>query len=184
MSDKFVPVLRHAMESSAVVGVGRCVAEGSVVCAGATVVCAGATAVTRWLRLTRKRIIVGLGGEWSAEREIRSTHQLLVFADKSRFVARLSSQLNAPFAAWQGSGLRRVLDAMIRLDLPTQVVRLGGWVVVTTVVTNVALLSVLGVRVELVGWTVRAGLVAAGLAVMWRPRALASAWKDRAIKRG
>lgn len=176
MSDKFVPVLRHAMESSAVVGVGRCVAEGSVVCAGAT-------AVTRWLRLTRKRIIVGLGGEWSAEREIRSTHQLLVFADKSRFVARLSSQLNAPFAAWQGSGLRRVLDAMIRLDLPTQV-RLGGWVVVTTVVTNVALLGVLGVRVELVGWTVRAGLVAAGLAVMWRPRALASAWKDRAIKRG
>ncbi|MEC9243023.1 MAG: hypothetical protein VYA48_10245, partial [Gemmatimonadota bacterium] len=115
-------------------------------------------------------------------KEARSLEHFLVGASKSRFVIGLSSLVDAPFAAWPGCRLRRMVDPMINLDLLGQI-RLGGWVIVTTVITHIALLGVLDAEVGLVGWALRVGLVAAGLAVMWRPRALASAWKDRAIKR-
>ena len=72
---------------------------------------------------------------------------------------------------------------MISLDSLTKI-RLGGWVIVTTVITHIVLLSVLDIEFGLFGWTVRGWLVAAGLFAMWQPRALALAWKDRAIKRG
>lgn len=175
MSDRSVSVPRRATGSSAVVGAVRRVAAGSVVCAEAA-------ATNRRLRRAREGIIVGLGGEWSAEQELRSTEHLVALAAKSRLIAGLSSVIDAPITAWHGSGLRRLQDSMLSLDLRLRV-RLVGWVIVLAVVTHAALLGVFGVRVEVVGWTIRAGLAAAGLAVMWRPGALAAAWKERDTQR-
>lgn len=164
-----------AKESSALIGAGRRVVADSSTFAAVIY-------VARWLRRTREKVAVGLGGKWSAEKEAHSSEHLLVGVSKSRFVIGLSSLVNAPFEAWPGCRLRRMADPMTNLD-PLAQIRLGGWVIVTTVITHIALLGLLDAEVGFVGWTLRVGLVAAGLAVMWRPRVLASAWKDRAIKK-
>ena len=175
MRSKLALTLRSAKESSALIGAGRRVVAGSLTYPAVVY-------VARWLRRAGEKVAVGLGGKWSAEKEARSLEHLLVGASKSRFVIGLSSLVNAPFEAWPGCRLRRMVDPMINLD-PLAQIRLGGWVIVTTVITHIALLGVLDAEVGLVGWALRVGLVAAGLAVMRRPGALASAWKDRAIKR-
>ena len=175
MRSKLALTLRSAKESSALIGAGRRVVAGSLTYPAVVY-------VARWLRRAREKVVVGLGGKWSTEKEARSLEHLLVGASKSRFVIGLSSLVNAPFAAWPGCRLRRMVAPVINLDLLAQI-RLGGWVIVTTVITHIALLGVLDAEVGLVGWALRVGLVAAGLAVMRRPGALASAWKDRAIKR-
>ena len=165
-----------AKESSALIGAGRQVVAGSLTCTGVIY-------LARWLRQVREKVAVGLGGKWSSEKEARSLEHLLVGTSKSRFVSGLSSLTNAPFAAWPGCRLAHIVDPLISIDSLTQI-GLGGWVVVMAVITHIVLLGVLDVEVGLVGWTLRGGLVAAGLFAMWQPRALALAWKDRAIKRG
>ena len=175
MSSSSVHAIGRAMRSSALVGGVRRVVAGSVVCALV------ATANQR-LRRVRERIIAGLGGEWTAERETRSTEHIVALVSGSRLMAGLSSAGNAPLAAWQGSTLRYLLDPMLGLDLTTRV-RFAGWVIVIAVITHAVLSAMLDVHVEAVGWSVRAGLVTAGLAVMAWPRALASAWEDWAAKR-
>ena len=165
-----------AKESSALIGAGRRVAANSSTCAGVIY-------VVRWLRRVREKVAVGLGGKWSSEKEARSLEHLFVGPSKSRFVSGLSSLAGAPFEAWPECRLARIVGPVISLDSLTKI-RLGGWVIVTTVITHIVLLSVLDIEVGLVGWTLRGGLVAAGLFAMWQPRALALAWKDRAIKRG
>ena len=171
MRSKSALAFRSAKESSVLIGAGRRVVAGSSTCAAAVY-------VARWLRRASEKVAVGFEGNGSTEKEARGLEHLLMGASQSRFVSGLSRLVNAPSAAWPECRLRRMVDPVVKLDSLAQI-RLGGWVIVTTVITHIALLGVLDVEVGLVGWTLRAGLVAVGLAVMWRPRALASAWKDR-----
>ena len=166
---------RTLMDSSAVVVASRTMAEGSAACV------AGAAAV-RWLRRTRERIVVGLGGRWSGEQEVRTTEQIEALGADSRVVAALSSLATAASAARHGTRVRRLLDPVLSLDLLARV-RMAGGVVVIAVLTHTILLGVLGVRVQALGWGIRVGLVAASLIVVWRPGAMAAAWRDRPAQR-
>lgn len=175
MNDGSVSTLNGAVESSVVIAAARQAVAGSAVCAQAG-------AANSWLHRARARVIVGLGGEWSDEREKQSTAHVVALADGSRLVAGLADLGGAPLVAWRGSGLRRALGPVLKSDLPDRV-RLAGWVIVASVLTNIALLGMLGVHVDTVGWAVRAGLFLVGSAITWRPRAAAAAWQERAAKR-
>lgn len=177
MSDESVSnsTLTGAIESSVVLAAARRTGAGSAVCAQAG-------AAGSWLRRARARVIVGLGGEWSDEREKKSTARVLALAADSWLVAELSAWGHSPLTAWRASGLRRALEPVLNLDLPHRV-RLAGWVIVVTVVTHTVLLGLLGAPVGVAGWAIRAGLLIAGSAIMWRPRSSATAWQDRVEKR-
>ena len=120
----------------------------------------------------------GLGGEWSEQQERRTVEQLDALASSSRIVAGLSSLITALVAAWRESGLRRVLQGILSLDLEDKI-SVGGWAIIVAVLTHTALLAVLGVPVHALGWSVRLGLVAAGVIGLRRPEPVAAAWKDR-----
>lgn len=162
------------MRSSVVVRFLQRVAAGSAACAA---VAAG----RRGLRRARARIVEGLGGEWSRERELRTTERLEALFANSRVVAALLSLLGSPSAAPREAKAKRLLDPVLTLDLPSRV-RTVGFVVVVAVLTHTLLLAALGVPVAALGWGIRAGLVAAGLIVVWRPGAPAAAWRDRTAK--
>lgn len=163
------------MNSSVLVRVGRSVAAGSAIYAAVA-------AVNRVLRRTRQRIVVVLGGEWSVEQQIRTTERLNALVADRRIVAVLSSLVTATLTAGRDAGARRMVAPFFDLDLPARV-RAGGCVVVIAVLTHIVLLAVIGVPVHAFGWGIRVGLVAAGLAVVWRPGAPSAAWRDRTAER-
>ena len=171
MNETSLPAATRVMDSSVVARVVRRVVAGSILCAILA-------STTRRLRRTRERIGAGLGGAWSHEQAIRASEQLEALAADSRVMAALSSCVTAPWAAWHEASVKRLLDPILDLDLPARF-RLTGFVLVIAVLTHTALLAVLGVPVEALGWSVRAGLVVASLIVIWRPRQLAAAWRDR-----
>jgi CBS domain containing-hemolysin-like protein len=166
---------QRAMSSSALFGVARRVIAGSAVCTALAV-------VVRGLRRNRRRIVAGLGGEWSRERELRTTERLEALVADSWVVSALSSAVAAPSAAPREARARRLLDPILSQDLPARV-RILGCVIVIAVLTHTLLLELLGVAVPAGGWGIRAGLVASSLLVAWRPGALAAAWRDRTAHR-
>ena len=170
-------VLTRAMISSAVVRRARHLASGSVVCA---VVAAAARwpNVTQWLRQTRQRIVVGAGGEWSAEQESRTVEQLDMLMSSSLIAAALSSLVMAPIVASREAGLRHVCDRMLSLDVPARV-RAGSCAIIVAALCQTALLALFGVPVYALGWSIRAALIAAGTIAFRRPEAVAAAWRDQ-----
>lgn len=170
-------LLRRAMSSSVVVRNVRRLAAGSAVCAAVAAVIRWPN-VTQWLRQTRQRIAVGLGGEWSEQQEIRTVEQLDALVSNSRIAAALSALVMAPIVASREAGLRRVLDRFLSLDSLTKV-RTGSCAIIIAVLCHIALLALLGVPVHALSWSISTGLVAAGLVVVWRPDTLVSAWKDK-----
>jgi hypothetical protein len=167
----------RAMDSSLVVRSIRRLAAGSVVCAAAIAITRWPE-TTRWLRQTRQRIVVGLGGEWSEEEERRTVEQLDALASSSRLVAGLSSVVTAPLPAWRTSGLRRVLWGILSWDLEHKI-EVASRAIIVAVLTHTALFWVLGEPVHALGWSTRALLVAAGLMGLRWPELFAAAWKDR-----
>ena len=171
MNETSMPAVTRAMDSSVLVRVVRRVVAGSILCAILA-------AAARWLRRTRERIVLGMGGAWSHEQAIRASEQLEALAADSRVMAALSSCVRAPSAAWHEASVKRLLDPILGLDLPARF-RVTGYVLVIAVLTHTTLLAGLRVPVEPFGWAVRAGLVVASLIVIWRPGRLAAAWRDR-----
>ncbi len=167
----------RAMDSSVVVRHIRRLAAGSVVCARVSAITRWPD-VASWLRQTRQRIVVGLGGAWSAEEERRTVEQLDALASSSRLVAGLSSVVTAPLPAWRASGLRRVLQGILSWDFEHKI-GVASWAIIVAVLTHTALLAVLGEPVYALGWSVRLGLVAAGVIGLRWPEPVAAAWKDR-----
>jgi len=165
-------VIRRAVNSSIVVRAVRRVAQGSVVCVAVVASC-------RWVRRFREKIVVGLGGDWSDEHEVRTAEQLGALAADSRLVTTVRSSITAPSAAWREAGARRLLDAFLTVDLPTRV-RMVGCLTIAAALTHAAILALLGVSVQVVGWGIQLAFVAGGLVVAWWPAALALAWRDRA----
>jgi hypothetical protein len=167
----------RAMDSSLVVRNIRRLAAGSVVCA-AVIAITRWPEVTRWLRQTEQRIVVGLGGPWSEEEERRTVAQLDALASNSRIVAGLSALVTAPLPAWRESSLRRLLRKILSLDLEDKIC-VASWAIIVAALTHTALLAVLGEPVHALGWSVRLGLVAAGAIGLCWPERVAAAWKDR-----
>lgn len=169
--------LRRAMDSSAVVRGWRRVASSSTVWALLS-------AATRWpnlaerLRETRRRIAIGAGGDWSGQQEIRTVEQLDVLASSSLLVAGAAWLVTRPILAWRESALRRAWGRASGLDVVTQI-RTASVAIVVAVLCHTALLAVLGVHVQALGWSTRAGLLAAGVLALRYPETLAAAWRDK-----
>ena len=173
-------VLRRAMASSVVIRRLRRIADGSRVYAA---VAAWTRWVPgrRWLRETERRIVVGLGGAWSGQEEIRTVERLDALVSTSKVAAVLSGTVMAPILASRDARLRRLFHSAGSLDLPAKV-RTGSCAIIVAVLTHTVLLAVIGVPVHLLGWSLRVGLGAAGALGLWRPEAVAAAWRDRQIR--
>lgn len=165
----------RAVDSSAVVGLARRMAAGSVVCAVVAL-------AVRSLHEMDARIVVGLRGGWSRQQEPLTAERLHALAADSRVVAALWAFVNGPSAALPGARVTRLLSPILRLTVPDRV-RMAGIAIIIAVLTHVLVMVIFGVPVQAVGWSVRAGLVAEGMIAVWWPGALASAWKDRTTQR-
>jgi hypothetical protein len=163
--------LHGAVDSSVVVRVALPVVDGSVVCGGVV-------AVVRWIVRTRAGIVAGLGGTWSPEQEARSEARVETLVADSRLAGLLRVSMAAAAAADRGSRLRRLMDRVLALELVTRA-RLAGLVAVAAVITQTIVVSIVGVPVQRVGWSVRACMAVAGLVLVWRPRVFALAWQSR-----
>jgi hypothetical protein len=173
MSHRMTRVLARAMDSSATVRVVRPIIAGSLSCA---IVAAVAASVSQ----SRGRIARGLPGKWSIDDEMRSAGRIDTLVAESRIMSTLNSWSLAPSLARREARTNRLLEPILSLDLPARL-RVGGGVIVVAVLTHTILLAVLERPVQVVGWSVRTGLVAAGLALLYRPEALAAAWRDKAV---
>jgi hypothetical protein len=171
MTSKAMDCARRAIDSSAVVRLIRPVIAESAVCAAAV-------SALRWLRRTRARIVVGLGGSWSSQQALRARHQLDAVASDSRVVGQFASWLAAPSVAWRESRVARLLVPVLGVDLLERV-RMSGCIVLMAVITHAVLLAVLGIPVHVAGWGVRAGLAVVCVIVMRWPGPFAAAWRDR-----
>ena len=171
MTSRAVDCARRAIHSSAVMRLGRPVIAGSAVCAAAA-------SALRWLRRTRERIVVGLGGRWSAQQALRTSQRLDAIASDSRVIGQFSSWLTAPSLAWREARLTGLLTPIFSLDLPERI-RMSGCIMLMAVLTHAVLLAVLGVPVHEVGSWIRAGLVVVCVIVVRWPRPFAAAWRDR-----
>ena len=159
-----------ALDSSAIVRIGVPVIDGSVVCRGVG-------AVARWAGRVRARIITGLGGDWSVQRERRSEQRVEALVGGSRIVAAAGVWLAAAAAAARVSAPRRLVDTMLALDMSMRV-RLVGVAAATAAVTQTLVLSAAGMPVQRVGWILRGCVLAAGLVMTWRPQTFGLAWRD------
>ena len=176
MTSKAMDYVRRAIDSSAVVHLVRPAIAGSAVCASAA-------SVGRWLQRTQQRIVVGLGGRWSARQGVRTNQQLDAMAADSRVIGALSSLLTAASVARREAGVTRLLDLMLGLDLLERI-RISGCIIVVAVMTHTVLLAVLGVAVHEVGWGIRAGLVVGCVVPVRWPGPFAAAWRDKTAHRG
>ena len=165
----------RAVDSSTVVGLARRIASDSAACAIVAL-------AVRWLDQTDERIAVGLRGGWSRQRESLTRERLHALAADSRVVAALWSFVNAPSAALPEARARRLLSPIRRLTVPERI-RMAGAATIVAVLTHVLVTAMLGLHIYVTGWSIRAGLVTAGVVAIWRPEALVSAWKDRKAKR-
>ncbi len=171
MTGKAMDCARRAIDSSAVVRLIRPVIAGSAVCAAAA-------SALRWLRRTRERIVVGLGGRWSSQQALRASQRLDAIASDSRVVGQFSSWLAAPSVAWREARVTRLLVPILGLDLLERV-RMSGCIVLMAVITHAVLLAVLGIPVHVAGWGIRACLAAVCVIVVRWPGPFAAAWRDR-----
>lgn len=164
-------VFSGAMESSLIIRAARPAAIGSVLVARLI-------AARRWCLRNDVRIVVGLGGGWTAEKEARQSEALMALAAGSRLVSLLESWINAVPVAGQSSWVRRAFRGTIELDLCRRI-RLAGWALVVAVITHVLFFLVLGLTVTWIGWNARMALLVFGLSLCWKPGTWASAWLDR-----
>lgn len=169
MSDRLRKAARRTIEESAVVAAARRLAAMSV---------RRAVTAAGWLRQTRARIVAGVTDGTSASEQRRTAERFEALVANSRVLTRLSSIMDAPAEAFHHARLTTSLHRVLALDLETRV-RMAASVIVIAALTHTVLLGVVGVPVQALGWSVRAGLIAAGLAVAWRPATIAAAWRDR-----
>lgn len=165
-------VSRTADSSVVVRAIRRLAAKSAVVAA------VRRSGVVPWWRQTRQRIAIGLRGDWSSQQERRTVEQMDTLVSGSRVATSVMRLVAAPTAGWRDSRLRAVLNPVLSLDMLARI-RLAGVTLVVAVLTHVAVSAVLGVPVQWLGWSMRVGLVAAGVAVARRPEPLAAAWRDK-----
>lgn len=163
--------MSDAVGSSHVVRATRRVALGSVLIARLV-------AARQWGRRTDARIIVGLGGAWTAEKEARQAEALRAIAADSWLVSLLESWIGAVALAWQSSRVRRAFGGTTELDSCGRI-RLAGCAFVAAVITHVVFFLLFGMTVGWLGWSTRIALLAFGLALCWKPGVWVSAWFDR-----
>jgi hypothetical protein len=116
---------------------------------------------------------------WTAEQEAQSVAHLRRVVDDSALVATLSRVLSAVDAAWQDAAFTGWVRRTWQVDVASRA-RVGGVALVTAVLTHVAWHVIFGIDVSVLGWSLRAALVAAGAAAAWWPEVLAAAVHDKA----
>jgi hypothetical protein len=149
----------------------RAAAEGSV-----TVKAIRGASV--WLRKIGERSFMWASTGWFWEKP-RRAEPLERLADDSRLITIFQSCLDLSGAAWRHASLRRMARPIVDCDLATRI-RLMAWTFVIAVLTNTLLLWALGVSRTSRGLTIQVTVVIVGVLVIWRPGALAAAWKERA----
>jgi len=166
-------LLKRAADSSVVVrGLRRLVEKSAVVAMMRR------SGVGPWWRQTRERIAIGLRGDWSPTQERRTVAQMDVLVSGSRVATAIMRLVAAPAAGWTDSRLRAWLTPVLSLEMAARI-RMAGVAIVVAVLTHTVLSALLGVSVQWLGWSMRVGLVLAGVAVAWRPEPLVAAWKDK-----
>ena len=163
--------LSGAMESSLAVRAARRAGAGSVLRVWLA-------AAREWSGRTQSRILIGLGGTTTAEREARELEALMTLTADSRLISLLESWIAAVAVAGQSSWARRAFSGPIELDLCGRI-RLAGWALVVAVIAHAVFFLALGMTVTWIGWTARIALLAFGVALFGKPGVWASAWLDR-----
>jgi hypothetical protein len=90
----------------------------------------------------------------------------------------LSLVFTAPQLAWDETRTKRAMDSAIRVG-SVEKFRTLGLLVITALITHTVLLAGSGIRVHAVGWSFRAGVLAAGVFAFRRAERLAAAWNHR-----
>jgi hypothetical protein len=115
---------------------------------------------------------------WTALQEERSVAHLRRVVGDSALVATLSRSITVAGVAWQDARVTAWLRRAWQVDVASKA-RVGGVALVTAVLTHVAWHAIFGIDTSLLGWSLRAALVAAGAAAAWRPEVLADAVDDK-----
>lgn len=171
MSTRASVAFSGAMESSLVIRAARRASAGSVLCARLA-------AAREWSVRTQSRVLVGLGGTTTPEREARQSEALMTLTADSRLISVLESWIVAVAVTGRNSWARRSFSGTIPRDLCGRI-RLAGWALVVAVIAHALFFFVLGMTVTWIGWTARIALLAFGLFLFLKPRMWASAWLDR-----
>lgn len=159
-------VLRRARLDSRVALLGRRLVADSRVCA----------AVGTVIRPT-----VAPGLQWTTQQEAQSFERLEHVLRGSRIAALLSRMVAWPESAWPDAKVKAWLRQAWGEDVEAGI-QMVGCAVVAAVLTHTVLLGVFGVPVHTLGWSLRVVLFAAGLAVVWRPGAMAAAWTGKTAR--
>ena len=80
--------------------------------------------------------------------------------------------------AGRGAHVRRWIELIAREDLPTRV-RLVGWALGAAVAVHTLVLGIVDAPVQVLGWSVRGGLISLSLLLWCRPQSVAAAWAAR-----
>jgi hypothetical protein len=99
----------------------------------------------------------------------------------SHVVTMVSMLVLGPFVAWPDTRVRQLIEPILRFDMPARVTIICCSVIAATV-THALLTAVLAHPTGPLGWSIRAGVVAACTLAMRRPQAVAAAcieWKAR-----
>jgi hypothetical protein len=96
----------------------------------------------------------------------------------SRVMSAWRATIASPVLALEAAQVRRLAAAVVDLDAPSRW-RAAGVAVIIAVITHAVVFAVLRVPVHGLGWSMRAGLIAAGLFLARRPFAVAAAWKEK-----
>ena len=121
---------------------------------------------------------VGAGLHDTTRGPTATPEQLRMVAEDSVTFKALTRLIDLPVNAWQDAGVKRLLDAIVALDLAVRM-SLLGWMLLAAVVTHIAIVAALRVPVSLLGWSTRAVVALLAITLIARPAAFAAAWRDR-----
>lgn len=121
---------------------------------------------------------MGVGGDWSPDRDAAALARLKTLAGHSRVVGSFDSLMAWSEAAWDRSKVHQALQAVFPVDLSTRM-QVVGVMLVSAVIAHALLLAAIGEAVHALGWSVRASLSIVALTLVRWPDRWAAAWIDR-----
>lgn len=123
------------------------------------------------------------GLRWTAQQEAHSVDQLRQVVSDSWIVVTVLRGTRAAGAAWHDARVTAWLRRASGGDTASMA-RVGGVALMAAVLTHSAWFVAFGMDVSALGWSLRAALLAGGVAAAWRPEALANAVNDKARRAG
>src|SRR5215210_9444172 len=93
-----------------------------------SVLCGSMADVLGWLRQTRERLVLGLGGRWSTQKAVQESHRLNAIAARSRLICAASSLAYAVAAASRTAVVKNLLRHALAVNR-VEAVQLSAYII-------------------------------------------------------